>query len=137
MSQSITVQATVKAPIDKVWKCWVEPEHIKKWAFASDDWEAPSAVNNLWVGGKFITRMQAKDGSFGFDFGGTYDAVVEHRLIEYTIGDGRKVIVRFEETPEGVKVTETFDAEKENTEDKQREGWQAIMDNFKKHTESF
>lgn len=132
----ITVQTTVKAPIETVWKCWTEPEHITQWCYASDDWEAPHATNNLTAGGTFKTRMQAKDGSAGFDFEGKYDGVVEHRLIEYSMSDGRKVIVRFEETPDGVKVTESFDAETENTEDKQREGWQAILDTFKKHTEN-
>jgi len=131
----ITIQTTVNAPLKKVWECWNQPEHITKWAFASDDWESPSAENDVRVGGKFITRMQAKDGSAGFDFEGTYTAVKEHELIEYDMSDGRHVKVEFEATPEGVTVTETFDPEDENTQEVQRDGWQAILDNFKKYTE--
>jgi uncharacterized protein YndB with AHSA1/START domain len=132
----ITVEATVKAPVEKVWKIWTLPEHITKWNAASDDWHSPFAENDLRVGGKFLARMEAKDGSFGFDFGGTYDQVKTHELIEYTIGDGRKVIVHF--TPNGneTKVTETFDAENTHSIEMQRGGWQAILDNFKKYAEA-
>jgi uncharacterized protein YndB with AHSA1/START domain len=137
MNQSpITVQTIVNAPIEKVWECWNRPEHITGWAFASDDWEAPAAENDLRVGGKFKTRMAAKDGSSGFDFEGVYSQVKEHELIEYDMSDGRHVKVVFEETPEGVRVTETFDPEQENTEELQRSGWQAILDNFKKYVEA-
>lgn len=132
----ITVQTLVKTSLQKVWDAWTLPEHITKWCFASEDWEAPSAENDLRSGGSFKTRMQAKDGSFGFDFGGTYSAVTEHALIEYSMDDGRKVKITFEETPGGALVVESFDPESENPEEMQRAGWQSILDNFKKYTES-
>lgn len=132
----ITVQTIVNAPLEKVWERWNMPEHITLWAFASDDWEASSAENDLSVGGKFKTRMQAKDGSARFDFTGTYTAVKEHELIEYNMDDGRHVKVEFENTPDGVKVTETFDPENENPLEMQRAGWQAILNNFRKYVES-
>lgn len=136
MANPITVETTVEAPIEEVWEYWNEPKHIMKWAFASDDWEAPAAENDLRVGGKFKTTMAAKDKSESFDFTGVYTEVIDHELIEYTMDDGRKVKVEFEETPSGVKVTETFDPENENSEEMQRAGWQSILDNFKKYTES-
>ena len=132
----ITVETVVKAPIAKVWKYWNKPEHITDWAFASDDWEAPHAENDVRVGGKFKTVMAAKDKSESFDFEGTYIEVKDHQLIEYDISDGRHVKVEFEKTPHGVKITETFDPENENPLEVQRSGWQAILDNFKKHAES-
>jgi len=119
----------------KVWEHWTDPKHIKAWAFASNDWEAPSAENDLRAGGVFKTRMQAKDGSAGFDFGGTYTSVKEYELIEYDFGDRHAKVV-FEETSDGVKVTEIFDPEKENPEEMQRKGWQAILDNFKQYVEN-
>ena len=131
----ITIEATVHAPIEKVWAYWTEPQHITQWAFASDDWEAPRAENDLQQGGKFVTTMAAKDGSESFDFEGEYTLVTENKLIEYTITDGRHVTVLFETTPEGVKITQTFDPENENPEDMQREGWQSILNNFKKYVE--
>jgi len=134
--ETVTVETTVNAPIEKVWACWTEPKHIVKWAFASDDWEAPSAENDLRVGGKFKTFMSAKDKSSGFDFGGIYTEVKNHQLIEYDIGDGRHVKVQFTSTPHGVKVTEIFETESSHTKEQQRSGWQSIMDNFKKHTET-
>lgn len=134
--KAITVQTTVKAPMAKVWECWNKPEDITGWAFASNDWEAPAAENDLRVGGRFKTVMAAKDKSSSFDFAGTYTVVKEHELIEYDMDDNRHVKVEFEETPEGVRVTETFDAESENPEEMQRSGWQSILDNFKKYTES-
>lgn len=133
---TITVEAIVAAPVEKVWEYWNKPEHIVKWAFASDDWEAPSAENDVRVGGTFKTVMAAKDKSAGFDFVGTYTAVEEHKLIEYDMDDGRHVKVEFLQLPEGVKITETFDPEHENPEEVQRQGWQAILDNFKKYTEA-
>ncbi len=136
MNNTITVQTTVKAPIKKVWEFWNKPEHIKDWAFASDDWEAPTSENDVRVGGKFKTRMQSKDSKEGFDFEGNYTAVKEHKLIEYDMTDGRHVKVTFEKTPDGVSITETFDPEKENPQELQRKGWQAILDNFKKYVES-
>lgn len=132
----ITVQITVNAPIEKVWEYWNQPEHITKWAFASNDWEAPESENNVSVGGKFKTRMQSKDKKEGFDFEGTYTAVKEHNLIAYNMSDGRNVKVTFEQTPEGVRVTEAFDPENENSEEMQRNGWQAILNNFKKAVET-
>lgn len=134
--KSITVEATVNAPVDKVWKYWNDPEHITKWCAASDDWHAPRAENDIRTGGKFNTRMEAKDKSFGFDFEGVYSNVKPNELIEYDMSDMRHVKIEFKETPEGTKVTETFDIENQNPEEMQRDGWQAILNNFKKHTES-
>src|SRR6187401_2456620 len=91
----VTVESTINAPVEKVWKYWSAPEHITKWCSASEDWHVPRAENDLKTGGKFITRMEAKDGSFGFDFGGVYDEVKTNELIEYTMGDGRKVVIKF------------------------------------------
>jgi len=133
---TITVQSTIKAPIEKVWKCWNGPEHITKWAAASDDWHTTRSENDLRVGGTFLSRMEAKDGSFGFDFGGVYDNVKTNELIEYTLGDGRKVIVHFTANGNETKVVETFEAESQNPIEMQKGGWQAILDNFKKYTEA-
>ena len=131
----ITVETTVNAPVEKVWNIWSAPEHITRWNSPSEDWHTPRAENDLRPGGKFLARMEAKDGSFGFDFGGVYDTVKEHELIEYTIGDGRKVSVKFEGKGNETRVTETFEAESINPIEMQRGGWQAILDSFKKHTE--
>jgi uncharacterized protein YndB with AHSA1/START domain len=131
----ITVQTIVNAPLEKVWECWNKPEHISGWAFASDDWEAVPRENNLRVGGKFKTRMQAKDKSTGFDFEGTYMVVKENELIEFDMPDGRHVKADFEDTTDGTKIIETFDPENENSEEIQRVGWQAFLDNFKKYVE--
>jgi uncharacterized protein YndB with AHSA1/START domain len=133
--EAITVEATVNAPIEKVWKYWTLPEHIKHWNNASDDWHTPKVENNFTTGGKFVFRMEAKDNSFGFDFGGVYDEIVPQKLIAYTIGDGRKVKVAFAEEGDKTKVTETFEAEGVNPVEMQRGGWQAILNNFKKYTE--
>jgi uncharacterized protein YndB with AHSA1/START domain len=135
-STMITVEATVNAPVKKVWEYWSKPEHITKWCFASDDWRAPHAENDLRTGGKFSSRMEAKDGSFGFDFGGVYDEVKENELIAYTIGDGRKVKITFSDEGNQTQVTETFEAETQNPVEMQKGGWQAILDNFKKYTET-
>ncbi len=132
----ITVETTVDAPVEKVWECWNTPEHVMQWNNASDDWHTPSGTNDLRAGGEFVYRMEAKDKSFGFDFGGTYTKVEEHKEIAYTMGDGRKVRVQFEGDGERTHITESFDAESENSEELQRQGWQAIIDNFKKYTES-
>lgn len=134
-NQTITVKTIVNAPLEKVWQYWNEPEHIAQWAFASDDWEAINPENDLQVGGKFKTTMAAKDGSSSFDFEGVYTAVQPNELIEYEMSDGRRVKVEFTPVPEGIKITETFDPETENTEEVQRNGWQAILDNFKRHAE--
>ncbi|MCI0454709.1 MAG: SRPBCC domain-containing protein [Candidatus Dadabacteria bacterium] len=136
MKNPIIVKTMIRAPMAKVWEYWNKPEHVTGWAFASDDWEAPAAENDLRVGGKFKTVMAAKDKSEKFDFTGTYTAVKEHSLIEYDLDDGRHVRVEFAGLPEGVRITEIFEPEHENTEDIQRSGWQAILDNFKKYVES-
>lgn len=131
----VTVESIINAPVEKVWNFWSGPEHIKQWCSASPDWHVPMAENDLQVGGKFITRMEAKDGSFGFDFGGEYDQVKANDLIEYTMSDGRKVDIHFTANGNETKVIETFDAETTNPVEMQRSGWQAILDNFKKYTE--
>ena len=132
----LTVQATVNAPVEKVWRYWAEPRHITKWNYASDDWHSPRAENDLRRGGKFSARMEARDGSYGFDFGGVYDDVKTHELIEYTIGDGRKVKVTFQPEGNQTTVVETFEAENENSPEMQQAGWQAILNNFKNYVES-
>jgi uncharacterized protein YndB with AHSA1/START domain len=132
---NIMVQTTIQAPVDKVWNLWTMPEHITKWNSASDDWHTPKAENDLRVNGTFSSRMEAKDGSFGFDFGGTYTDVKQHELISYTMEDGRKVSVTFEANGNETKLIETFEAETENPAEMQRQGWQAILDNFKTYVE--
>ena len=133
---AITVKTTVEAPVEKVWKYWSSPEHITQWNNASDDWHTPRAENDLRTGGKFLARMEARDGSFGFDFGGVYDEVRENKYIAYTMGDGRKVEVTFSGNKNETNVEETFEAENENSHEMQKTGWQAILDNFKKYTET-
>ena len=135
-NQKITVETTVKAPIEKVWKFWSTPEHITKWNNASDDWYTPKAENDLRMGGKFVSRMEARDGSFGFDFEGVYDDVKTHELISYSMPDGRKVQITFKSQGDETTVIETFDAENEHPIEMQQQGWQAILNNFKKYTES-
>ena len=132
----ITVESTVNAPVEKVWEYWTKPEHITKWNNASDDWHTPRSENDLRVGGSFVCRMEAKDGSFGFDFGGAYDAVTDNEYIQYTLHDGRKVKITFTGKGASTKVVESFEAEETNSVEMQKGGWQAIMDNFKKYTES-
>ena len=132
----ITIQTTINAPVSKVWEYWNEPEHITQWAFADDTWEAPSAENDLRVGGTFKTVMAAKDNSTSFDFTGEYTSVEEHAHIAYAMSDGRKVSIEFTQVPEGTRVVQTFDPEQENSAELQRSGWQAILDNFKKHVEN-
>ena len=132
----ITVENTVNAPVAKVWDYWSKPEHITQWCNASDDWHTPSAENDLRTGGKFSSRMEAKDGSFGFDFGGTYDNVIPNKYIEYTMDDGRKTKINFIGEANSTKVVESFEAEGTNPAEMQRSGWQAILDNFKKYTEN-
>jgi uncharacterized protein YndB with AHSA1/START domain len=132
----VTVEASIKAPVEKVWKLWSTPEDIKKWNSASDDWHTPKAENDLRTGGSFSSRMEAKDGSFGFDFGGVYDEVIEHTLIAYTMGDGRTVKITFTTNGNETTVTEVFDAENQNPVEMQKVGWQAILDNFKKYVEA-
>jgi uncharacterized protein YndB with AHSA1/START domain len=133
---AITVETTVKAPAEKVWKYWTAPAHITNWCYASDDWHAPAAENDLQQGGKFKTTMAAKDGSMRFDFDGVYTLVKENKAIAYTIADGRKVRVTFADRGEETDLAETFEAEDTFPLDVQRQGWQAILDNFKKYVES-
>lgn len=135
MKNDITIKASINAPVDLVWKLWTSPEHIIKWNAASVDWHSPSAENDLRVGGKFITRMEAKDKSFGFDFSGTYDEIKNNELIAYTIDDGRKVKITFIQKGEQTEVVETFEAENTNSLEMQRDGWQSILNNFKKYVE--
>lgn len=132
---TLTVTATIKIPVDKVWEYWTTPEHIIQWNNASDDWHTPKATNDLKVGGTFLSRMEAKDGSFGFDFSGKYTNVIPNKAIDYVMEDGRTVAIRFESDEAGTEITETFDAEKENSLEMQEQGWQAILDNFKKYVE--
>ena len=132
----VTVEATISADTKKVWDYYTKPEHITKWNFANDDWQCPTAENDLRVGGKYMARMEAKDGSFGFDFEATYDEVVDQKSVTYTMTDGRQSTTTFEDLGDNTKVTTTFDAEGQNDVEMQRAGWQAILDNFKKYTES-
>lgn len=135
-TQQVTISAVVNAPVDKVWAAWTTPADIINWNNASPDWHTPHAENDLRVGGSFTSRMEAKDGSFGFDFGGVYDEVETHKVIAYTMSDNRKVRVLFDSNGVQTTVTETFDAENQNPVEMQRAGWQAILDNFKKYTEA-
>ena len=133
----IKIDITILKPIEKVWNYFNDPEHIVKWNFAHESWECPKAENDLRVGGKLKTRMQAKDGSFGFDFAGIYDEVIPYKLIKYRLEDGRKVEIQFEKMDENTtKVIETFDPEMQNSREMQREGWYAILNNFHKYTEN-
>ena len=135
-NSKITIETTISADSKKVWDYYTKPEHITKWNFASDDWHCPRAENDLRVGGKFSSRMEAKDGSFGFDFEGIYDEVIEYKNIAYSITDGRQAITNFEQFGDKTKVTTSFDPEKENPVEMQRNGWQAILNNFKKYVET-
>lgn len=132
----ITVETTVNAPVEKVWKYWTEDQHIVKWCSASEDWHTPTSTTDLRVGGKFTSRMEAKDGSMGFDFGGEYTRVKKHEQISYTMSDGRKVDVRFEAKGNQTHMVESFEAEQMNPVEMQQGGWQAILNNFKKYTEN-
>jgi uncharacterized protein YndB with AHSA1/START domain len=131
----ITVAAIIDRPVAEVWEKWTNPGHIVKWTFASDDWHSPYAENDLKKDGKFLTRMEAKDGSFGFDFWGIYDLVEIHSQIGYTMGDNRKATVIFTSSGNKTEINESFEAESENSFDLQRNGWQAILNNFKKYCE--
>lgn len=132
----ITVEAMVEAPVEKVWTIFTAPQHITKWYTASDDWHTPKAENNLTVGGKFLFRMEAKDGSFGFDLGGVYTQVKTNQLIACTLDDRRIVETIFTAAGNTTNVKETFEAETENSIALQRGGWQAILDNLKKYAEA-
>jgi len=133
--EKITVKTKVHAPAEKVWELWNNPEHIVQWNTATPEWHSPMAENDLRPGGDFNIRMEAKDGSFGFDFEGIYDEVEKHQYIAYTLADGRKVTISFRREGPGTEIEETFDAEDQNPIAMQREGWQAILDNFKVYAE--
>ena len=133
---AITVEATVHAPVAKVWQYWNEPQHIMNWAFASEDWHAPYAENDLQEGGKFKTTMAAKDGSMSFDFEGVYTTIKDQKVIEYTILDGRNVSILFSEQGDTTQISETFEAETTFPLEMQQSGWQAILDNFQKYVEA-
>lgn len=132
----IKIETTVHAPVEKVWEYWNNPEHVTKWNQASDDWHSPRGENDLRVGGRFSYRMEAKDGSFGFDFSGVYDIIYVNAYIEYTLDDGRKVQVTFMSETEATRIIEEFEAEDTNPAELQKSGWQAILDSFKKYTEA-
>ena len=134
-TQVVTVETTVNAPVEKAWEFWTNPVHVVKWNNASHDWHSPRAENDLRPGGKFSYRMEARDGSMGFDFGGTYDVVKNHEYIESTLGDGRKVKVAFIKEGSKTKIIESFETEPTHSIEMQRTGWQAIIDNMKKYTE--
>ena len=135
--EPIKIDITILAPVEKVWDYFNDPKHITKWAFADESWQCPSSENDLRAGGKFKTRMEAKDGSFGFDFEGIYDEVVTNERIKYHIEDGRNVEVIFDKIDENTtKVTEIFDPEKQNSVEMQREGWYGILNNFHKYVEN-
>lgn len=132
----ITVEKLVKADLPTVWTAWNDPADIKQWNAASDDWHTTQSTVDLREGGTFSARMEAKDGSEGFDFAGTYTRIVPRKAIEYRMGDDREVQVEFVESADGVRVRETFDAETENEPELQRQGWQAILDRFATHVET-
>ena len=132
----VTISAIINAPVEKVWNMWNEPQHVTQWNAASDDWHSPRAENDLREGGSFNYRMEAKDGSFGFDFAGVYDEVIPNEHISYTMGDGRSVATDFVSEGDTTEITSTFEAETENPVEMQRDGWQAILNNFKKYAES-
>lgn len=134
--EKITVSTSVNAHAGKVWELWNGPEHIIKWNTATDTWHTPTATNDLQKGGKLTARMEAKDGSMGFDFEGIYDEIVPNKLIKYTIADGREVSVSFSSEGNVTNIIETFEAEGTNPLEIQKNGWQAILDNFKKYAES-
>lgn len=133
----VTVSAVVHKSLNQVWTLWTEPEHVKNWNNASPDWHTPHAENDLTVGGKFTYTMAAKDGSFSFDFWGVYNEIIEFERLVIRLGDERNMSVSFSEDENGnTVITETFDAESQNPVDLQRQGWQAILDNFKDYAES-
>ena len=131
----IRVQTEVAAPPYNVWNAWVTPEHITKWNFAIDEWCCPSAELDLKAGGRFKYRMEARDGSIGFDFEGVFTKVTPQNSLHFELGDDRLVTIEFMQTANGTLVTETFEAEDENTAEQQKQGWQSILNNFKKYVE--
>jgi uncharacterized protein YndB with AHSA1/START domain len=135
MNTTIIVQAKINANSKQVWECYTQPKHITKWNFASDEWYCPSAENDLRVGGKMVSRMEAKDGSFGFDFEGFYDEVIDLKKLSYAMPDGRKVVTTFSEENGSTQVVSEFEVEDQNTLAQQKDGWQAILNNFKGYVE--
>ena len=136
MTIKITISATVNASLQNVWECWTNPIHITKWNFADPSWQCPKAENDLRIGGKYFARMEAKDGTFGFDFEAIYDVVSNYHELTYTMGDGRKATTIFENIDDLTHITTTFDAENENPIEMQKMGWQMILNNFKNYTEN-
>ena len=134
--QFITIKTKINVSIEQVWQYWSAPEHVVKWNQASDDWHSPRAENDLREGGRFLFRMEAKDGSMGFDFSGRYTRVQKHQQIDYTMDDDRTVKITFSKEKDGTAIVETFEAENSNPPEMQRQGWQSILDNFKKYAES-
>ncbi|PIE16599.1 MAG: activator of HSP90 ATPase [Proteobacteria bacterium] len=134
-NDEITIEALVEAPVERVWLRWTAPDHITQWNFASDDWCCPSAENDLTPGGRYRARMEARDRSFGFDFEAVYDEIAEHEKLIYTMTDGRRVSTVFKVEGGATRVKTTFDADKENPVEMQRQGWQAILNNFKSYAE--
>lgn len=132
-TNAIKIKATVNAPVNEVWRFWTDPEHIKNWNHANDDWYTPAVQNDVRERGKFSWRMEAKDGSAGFDFEGTYTKVEKPELIKYVLDDGREVEISFEKSGNSTVIEETFEADKEHSLDMQKSGWQAILNNFKKY----
>lgn len=132
----ISIETTVKASIERVWSAWITPDDIKNWNFASEDWRCPDAKIDFTVGGTFSYRMEAIDGSMGFDFEGKFTSINANRRIEYELDDGRKVSITFSKTERGIRVIETFDAENEHAGEQQKQGWQSILNNFKRHVET-
>ncbi|MFM2226392.1 MAG: hypothetical protein RJA07_2594 [Bacteroidota bacterium] len=136
MTNPITVEATINASVEKVWQCWTTPQHIMQWNHASDDWHCPASTYSLEVGGKFSATMAAKDGSFSFDFWAIQDEIKMNEFIASTMGDGRKMDVKFIADGNTTKVIERFEPESENPIEMQQQGWQMILDNFKKYVEN-
>ena len=132
----VKVEATIERPVDRVWELWTKPEHITQWNYASEDWQCPSAENDLRTGGRFTSRIEHKDGSTGFDFSGVYDQVIYHKRIKYTLDDGRKVNIEFMDQGDRTHLAEIFEAEDTHPIDEQTQGWQAILNTFKYYAES-
>ena len=132
----ITVEANIAVPVEKAWECWTNPTHILNWNNASDDWHTTRATNDLRVGHQFLSRMEAKDGSFGFDFTGTYAVIEPYKKIEYNISDGRNVKIDFTNQGNTCRIVESFEPEQTHTIEMQRSGWQSILNNFKKYVET-
>lgn len=133
--KKLTVSTHISVDINRVWEFWTKPEHITKWNFASDDWQCPFVENDLRIGGKYFARMEAKDGSFGFDFEAVYDEIIYQNEITYTMFDGRQATTKFEDFGSKTKITTTFDAETLNSIEMQEQGWQSILNNFKRYAE--